>query len=89
MGHGIWPSPSDARTLTRSVSGHMRKKCANPFARDTPMICSLPAARFQHAVSATNDLGEATEGAEFVLSVMPSHHARRVYQQMKPYLTPE
>ena len=43
--------------------------------------CSIP-----HTVSATNDLGEAIKGAQFVLSVMPSHHARRLYQQMKPHL---
>lgn len=43
--------------------------------------CPIP-----NSVSVTNDLGEAIEGAEFVLSVMPSHHARRVYGQMKPYL---
>ena len=46
----------------------------------------LPDAPIPHAVSATNNLGEALEGAEIVLSVMPSHHARRVYTQMKPYL---
>jgi glycerol-3-phosphate dehydrogenase (NAD(P)+) len=43
--------------------------------------CLIP-----HTVSVTNDLGEAIEGADFILSVMPSHHARRVYQQMKPHL---
>lgn len=46
----------------------------------------LPDAPIPHAVSATGILGEALEGAEIVLSVMPSHHARRVYMQMKPYL---
>jgi glycerol-3-phosphate dehydrogenase (NAD(P)+) len=46
----------------------------------------LPDAPIPHSVSATNNLGEALEGAEIVLSVMPSHHARRVYTQMKPYV---
>src|SRR5512146_1296642 len=38
-------------------------------------------------VRATSSLPEALSGAEFVVSVMPSHHARRVWQQMKPHLT--
>lgn len=46
----------------------------------------LPDAPIPHSVTATSNLGEALEGAEIVLSVMPSHHARRVYTQMKPYL---
>jgi glycerol-3-phosphate dehydrogenase (NAD(P)+) len=36
------------------------------------------------AIRATSSLPEALSGAEFVVSVMPSHHARRVFQQMKP-----
>jgi glycerol-3-phosphate dehydrogenase (NAD(P)+) len=44
---------------------------------------SIPA-----SVRATSSLPEALSGAEFVVSVMPSHHARRVWQQMKPHLTP-
>ncbi len=48
----------------------------------------LAGAPIPHTVTATNDLGEALDGAEIVLSVMPSHHARRVYTQMKPYLKP-
>ncbi len=39
------------------------------------------------SVCATSSLPEALAGAEFVVSVMPSHHARRVWQQMQPHLT--
>ncbi|HEX6880882.1 MAG TPA: NAD(P)H-dependent glycerol-3-phosphate dehydrogenase [Terriglobales bacterium] len=39
------------------------------------------------AVHATGSLPEALEAAAFVVSVMPSHHARRVWQQMKPHLS--
>jgi glycerol-3-phosphate dehydrogenase (NAD(P)+) len=46
--------------------------------------CPLP-----DSIEATNDLAEALEGAEMVLGVMPSHHARRVWTQMKPLLRPE
>ncbi len=39
------------------------------------------------SVHATSSLPEALDGTGFVVSVMPSHHARRVWQQMKPHLT--
>jgi glycerol-3-phosphate dehydrogenase (NAD(P)+) len=41
------------------------------------------------AVRATNDLAEALRGAEIVISVMPSHHCRRLFEAMRPYLAPE
>jgi glycerol-3-phosphate dehydrogenase (NAD(P)+) len=46
--------------------------------------CPLP-----ECIEATQSLAEAIVGAEIVLSVMPSHHARRVWSQMKPLLHPE
>jgi glycerol-3-phosphate dehydrogenase (NAD(P)+) len=45
--------------------------------------CKLP-----ESIAATQSLAEAISGAEIVLSVMPSHHARRVWSQMKPLLDP-
>jgi len=46
--------------------------------------CPLP-----ESVEATQSLTDAIAGAEIVLSVMPSHHARRLWSQMKPLLHPE
>jgi glycerol-3-phosphate dehydrogenase (NAD(P)+) len=46
--------------------------------------CPMP-----ESIAATQNLAEAVEGAEIVLSVMPSHHARRVWSQLKPLLHPE
>ena len=46
--------------------------------------CPMP-----ESIAATQSLAEAVAGAEIVLSVMPSHHARRVWSQMKPLLHPE
>jgi glycerol-3-phosphate dehydrogenase (NAD(P)+) len=40
-------------------------------------------------VRATNSLPEALCGAEMVVSVMPSHHVRRVFREMHPHLRPE
>ncbi|HUR36591.1 MAG TPA: NAD(P)H-dependent glycerol-3-phosphate dehydrogenase, partial [Terriglobales bacterium] len=41
------------------------------------------------AVSATSDLEESLRDAEIVVSVMPSHHCRRVFNTMGPHLRPE
>jgi glycerol-3-phosphate dehydrogenase (NAD(P)+) len=38
------------------------------------------------SVSPCNDLGQALEHAEIVVSVMPSQHCRRLFQQMLPHL---
>ncbi|PSH04425.1 MAG: glycerol-3-phosphate dehydrogenase [Acidobacteria bacterium] len=43
--------------------------------------CPIP-----EGVKVTQSLAEAITGADVVLSVMPSHHARRVWSQMKPLL---
>jgi glycerol-3-phosphate dehydrogenase (NAD(P)+) len=49
----------------------------------------LPGFTLPDGVLATRDFAEALDGAEIVLTVMPSHHARRVTSQMAPYLKPE
>ena len=38
------------------------------------------------SVAVTNSLAQALEGAAMVVGVMPSHHARALYRQMKPYV---
>ncbi len=40
-------------------------------------------------VHATNNLTEALDCAEIIVSVMPSHHCRRVFQQIAPQLNQE
>jgi glycerol-3-phosphate dehydrogenase (NAD(P)+) len=49
----------------------------------------LSGCRLPESIEATQSLAEAISGAEIILSVMPSHHARRVWTQMKPLLRPE
>jgi glycerol-3-phosphate dehydrogenase (NAD(P)+) len=49
----------------------------------------LPGIAIPPAVRVTNSLKEALAGCEIVVSVMPSHHARRLFQEMRPNLTPE
>lgn len=46
----------------------------------------LPGAPLPPAVHPTSSLGEALDGAEIVLSVMPSHLVRGVYGQMAQFL---
>ena len=49
----------------------------------------LPGERIPESVSPTNSLQEALRDAEIVVSVMPSHHCRRLFQSMQPHLSPE
>lgn len=47
----------------------------------------LPGYAIPETVTATNNLEEALRGAEIVVSVMPSHHCRRVFQGIAPALS--
>ena len=49
----------------------------------------LPGARLKENTTVTNVLARSVEDAEIVLGVMPSHHARRVYDDLLPHLTDE
>lgn len=49
----------------------------------------LPGELVPEVVRASNSLEEVLQGAEIVVSVMPSHHARRLFQAMLPHLTRE
>ncbi len=49
----------------------------------------MPGFKIPAGVLATNDLGEALEGAEVVLTVMPSHVCRGIYEQMLGFLRTE
>lgn len=47
----------------------------------------LPGIAVPENVGATHDLGAALEGAEIVLTVVPSEHLRATVRRMAPYLT--
>jgi glycerol-3-phosphate dehydrogenase (NAD(P)+) len=49
----------------------------------------LPGQAIPDGVFTTGSLEEAVRDAEIVLSVMPSQHCRRLFQSMRPYLTPD
>jgi glycerol-3-phosphate dehydrogenase (NAD(P)+) len=48
----------------------------------------LPGFRLPENISPSNDLAKALEGAEMVCGVMPSQHARELYNAMLRYLDP-
>jgi glycerol-3-phosphate dehydrogenase (NAD(P)+) len=49
----------------------------------------LPGHAIPETVVPTNDWAQALSGAQFVVSVMPSHHCRALFKQMNRFLTPE
>jgi glycerol-3-phosphate dehydrogenase (NAD(P)+) len=59
--------------------------CASIVARRTNDLF-LPEAKIPDSVVPTNSLADALRDAEVVLSVMPSHHVRRLFTQMLPHL---
>src|SRR3954447_13667228 len=48
----------------------------------------LPGFWLPPQIEPTGEIGFALEDADIVLCVMPSHHARAVYQRMLPFLLP-
>lgn len=49
----------------------------------------LPGYSIPEAVTVTNSLQQALESGELVISVMPSHHCRRLFREMAPLLRPD
>jgi glycerol-3-phosphate dehydrogenase (NAD(P)+) len=49
----------------------------------------LPGQKIPDCVTAYNNVAEAIGGAEIVVSVMPSQHCRRLFEQMRPHLGPD
>jgi glycerol-3-phosphate dehydrogenase (NAD(P)+) len=49
----------------------------------------LPGQLIPACVTPCNNIAETLEGAAIVVSVMPSHHCRRLFEQMRPHLRAE
>jgi glycerol-3-phosphate dehydrogenase (NAD(P)+) len=49
----------------------------------------LPGHSIPDLVTVTNDLAEAIQSAEIIVSVMPSHHCRRVFHELAPHVSSE
>jgi glycerol-3-phosphate dehydrogenase (NAD(P)+) len=94
VGAGGWGTAL-AIALTRSRSPH--RVCL--WAREDEVVASLRERRVNEvflsgcevpaAVEVTQDLAEAVAGANFLLGVMPSAHARAMYAAMLPHVQPQ
>jgi glycerol-3-phosphate dehydrogenase (NAD(P)+) len=67
---------------------HEKEVCESVEARHVNDLF-LPDQTIPSNVHATNDLAEALQGAEIVISVMPSNHCRRLFENMQPSLRAE
>jgi len=52
-------------------------------------VIFMPGVILPDGIAATNDLGEALDGAEIVVTAMPSHVCRGLYERMLSHLRPE
>ncbi len=49
----------------------------------------LPGHSIPESVSASNDLAATLDGAQIIVSVMPSQHCRGLFEQMRPLISPQ
>ncbi len=92
IGAGAWGT-GIAVALGRKGSHNVRlwaheKEVCESISRRRVNELFLPGQSIPDAVSATGDLAEALHDAEIVVSVMPSPHCRRVFQNMRRSLQP-
>jgi glycerol-3-phosphate dehydrogenase (NAD(P)+) len=93
VGAGAWGT-SLSIVLGRRGTHHVRlwaheEKVRNSIASRRINELFLPGYAIPECVSATGSLEEALEGAEIVVSVMPSQHCRGLFQKMRPLLNPD
>jgi len=93
IGAGAWGTAISivlGRKQTHRVRlwAHEKEVCASIEARRVNELF-LSGSQIPQTVSVTNSFSEALCDAEIVVSVMPSHHTRHVFQAMLPHLRPE
>jgi len=97
IGGGSWGTAlsivlmrSSARTGPHHIRLWVREKDICERLRQTRVNdVFLPGFAVPEAVEVTDDLGQALAGADIVLGVMPSAHARKTYRAMLPHLAPK
>jgi len=92
IGAGTWGT---ALSLTLANRGH----AVTLWAYETEVVESIlarrenelfmPGVRLPAGIVPTNRLAEALNAADLVLTVMPSHVCRPIYEQMLPHLSPD
>ncbi len=93
IGAGAWGTALSI-VLGRKEAHQVRlwvyeKEVCESIARQRVNEKFLPGQLIPACVTACNDLAKALEGAAIVVSVMPSHHCRRLFEQMRPHLRAE
>ncbi|HUQ49393.1 MAG TPA: NAD(P)H-dependent glycerol-3-phosphate dehydrogenase [Terriglobales bacterium] len=93
IGAGAWGT-AIAMVLGRSGNHQVKlwafekEVCESISARQVNELF-LEGFRIPDSVSVTDSLSTALDGAAIVVSVMPSHHCRRVFTSLAPHLKPE
>jgi glycerol-3-phosphate dehydrogenase (NAD(P)+) len=93
IGAGAWGTALSV-VLGRDENHQVRlwaheKEVCESIARRRVNEKFLPGQNIPACVTPCNDLAEALEGAGVVVSVMPSQHCRRLFEQMRPHLGAE
>jgi glycerol-3-phosphate dehydrogenase (NAD(P)+) len=93
IGAGAWGTALSI-VLTRAGRHQVRlwayeREVCDSITRNRINEQFLPEIEINPAVEPTNNLDYALESANIVVTVMPSHHARKIFQQMVPMLGPE
>jgi glycerol-3-phosphate dehydrogenase (NAD(P)+) len=93
IGAGAWGTALSI-VLGRKQSHRVRlwaheKDVCESIARQRMNESFLPGQTIPAGVTPCNDLAEALRGADVVVSVMPSQHCRRLFEQMRPHLGAE
>jgi len=92
IGAGSWGT---ALSLTLSRIGHSirlwayEKEVASDIRSNRENRLFLPGFRLPESIVPTTELTAAIEGAKYVVTTIPSHVCRRLYEQMLPELHPE
>jgi glycerol-3-phosphate dehydrogenase (NAD(P)+) len=93
VGAGAWGTAISialARQNRHNVSlWAFEKEVCDSIAKRGVNEMFLPGQQLPLGINTTNSLEDALRGAQIVVSVMPSHHTRRVFQNMAPFLRPE
>ena len=86
MGHGHRHSPGPRRIPTKSILWAHEPEVRESINVRHVNEFFLSGHPIPDPVTATNSFEDALRDADIVVSVMPSHHTRRVFQPMLPYL---
>ena len=93
IGAGAWGTALSI-VLGRKESHQVRlwvyeKEVCESIAQQRVNEKFLPGQLIPACVMPCSDLAQALENAAIVVSVMPSHHCRRLFEQMRPHLRAE